>query len=54
MRLDRNFWWVHTRLYELASNIWPGNTCTHGGWEKYCANDEWVNTFSIGTALAVN
>ncbi|KAL4462643.1 hypothetical protein ABPG74_000473 [Tetrahymena malaccensis] len=49
--LDRNFWWVHIKLYE---DLVSGTACAHGGWEFMCQNDEWVNNFQIGTNLDVN
>ncbi|EWS73604.1 hypothetical protein TTHERM_000251239 (macronuclear) [Tetrahymena thermophila SB210] len=52
--LDRNYWWVHMKLYENVLYERYAGGCAHRGWEFMCQNDEWVNNFNIGTNLAVN
>ncbi|EWS73605.1 hypothetical protein TTHERM_000252299 (macronuclear) [Tetrahymena thermophila SB210] len=52
--LDRNYWWVHMRLYEKTTFQRYSGWCAHEGWEFMCQNDEWINQFEVGSQLSVN
>ncbi|KAL4462636.1 hypothetical protein ABPG74_000466, partial [Tetrahymena malaccensis] len=58
IRLDRNFWWLHARIYEVDRLVhdwhWSDSCAWHWGCETFCSDDEYVETkFQIGTNLSV-